>query len=115
LRHFLSVVLTAGLLAGGCSSPPPPQSRAAAGAIAACRSRTDQVFAQQNRYLLSERDTRDSPFSTSGNTGITTTGLSSRYARDNLYDNCVGSNVPDSGSAPTFSPGNNPSGMPSQP
>ncbi len=112
----LVATLAATLGAGGCAAPATtPRSRASAAALAACRTRTDQAYDRQNRYLLSERDTRDSPFSTSGTTGITTTGLSQRYARDNMFDSCIGSNAPDSGSGPAFSPGQTPTGPSSLP
>ena len=111
-----SLALIGALAVSGCGLfAAPPRPVASAATVAACRTRTDEVFARQNRYLLSERDTRDAPFSTSGDTGITTAGLSSRYARDNLYDSCVGANAPDSGNGPAFSPGQTPSGPASQP
>ncbi len=104
-------VLASVLLAAGCAPwATTPHSQASAATAAACRSRTDQVYAQQNRYLLSERDTRDTPFSSQGLPGITSAGLSQRFDRDAMYDSCVGSNTPDRSDAPAFSPGQTPTG-----
>jgi hypothetical protein len=78
------------LLAAGCTPPPPTAaSRANAAALASCRSSTDASFNQQNRYLLSEQDTTDSPFSTSGVSGITTRGLTQRYDYGTQLASCL--------------------------
>ena len=56
---------------------------------AACRSEADRVFAARNRYLLSERDSSDSPFS--GNTLAynPNAGLSDQYEQQQLQDTCL--------------------------
>ena len=78
------------LLAAGCSPrPETPASRASAAAVASCRASTESSFNRQNRYLLSERDTTDAPFSTSGVTGITTRGLTQRYDYDTQLSSCL--------------------------
>ncbi len=116
MTRLAAFALAVALLAPGCAPwATKPQSRVSAAAAAACRSRTDQVYERQNRYLLSERDTRDSPFSTSGTTGITSAGLSQRFARDSMYDSCIGSNAPDLGNTPASAPGQTPTGSFSNP
>ncbi len=77
-------------LAAGCAPPQQsPASRASAAAVASCRASTNRSFDRQNRYLLSERDTRDTPFSTSGTPGITTRGLTERYDYDTQLAGCL--------------------------
>ncbi len=105
---LLNAMALAGLvLVAGCAQRGgQTMSKADAGAIQECRSRTEAAFNRQNRYLLSERDTTDSPFSTSGNTGITTQGLSQRYALDTQLSNCIQSKTAgspqDTGTGATF-------------
>ena len=85
----LAMALTA---LAGCNPGPRPQtaaSRSNAAAVASCRASTESSFNRQNRYLLSERDTTDSPFSTSGVTGITTRGLTQRYDYDTQLASCL--------------------------
>ena len=114
-RATLPVLLA--LLAAGCTPPPPTSSsRANAAALASCRASTNQSFDRQNRYLLSERSTVDVPFSTSGNPGVTTRGLTQRYDYDTQLASCLGasggstqggpasSNAPASGDTTTLSP-----------
>lgn len=104
MKHsiLLSLALPGALLLGACQ-PAAPLSKAARADYNACRMRADQVFNQQNRAMLSERDTRDTPFASSGVSGITSAGLSSRYARDDLLAGCTpGSQPVDSGTGPTF-------------
>ncbi len=116
MTRLTACALAAFLLAAGCAPRPPTrESHVAAAAAAACRARTDQIYARQNRYLLSERDTRDSPFSSQGLPGITSAGLSQRFDRDSIYDNCIGSNAPDQSDAPAFAPGQTPTGSFSNP
>ena len=78
------------LLAAGCTPPPPSSaSRANSAALASCRDSTNHSFDRQNRYLLSERSTTDSPFSTSGDPGVTTRGLTQRYDYDTELASCL--------------------------
>ena len=80
------------LLAAGCNpAPQTPASRANAAVVSSCRASTDQSFDRQNRYLLSERDTTDSPYSSSGLPGITTNGLTQRYDYDTQLAGCLAS------------------------
>ena len=97
------------VVVAGCTPPPStPATRASAAALAACRASTNQSFDRQNRYLLSERSTIDSPFSTSGVPGITTRGLTERYDYDTQLSSCLaasnaprgGANSPATSSAP---------------
>ena len=87
-----SMILMLALIAtAGCASrqPQTPEARASAAAAASCRSSTESSFNRQNRYMLSERDTTDAPFSTSGVTGITTRGLTQRYDYDTQLASCL--------------------------
>ena len=81
-------LLTASLLAAACTPAPPPP-RSVASLRAACRARSEASYNRQNRDLLSIRDTTDTPFSTSGVSGITTTGLSREYGREVALDDCL--------------------------
>ena len=91
-RQPLLLALTLTALAG-CVAPRPEtaQTRASAAARAQCRASTEQAFNRQNRYLLSERDTTDAPFSSSGVTGITTRGLTQQYDYENDLASCLSS------------------------
>ena len=81
--------LALALLAGCTPMPQTTATRASAAAQASCRASTEASFNRQNRYLLSERDTTDAPFSTSGVTGITTRGLTQRYDYDTQLASCL--------------------------
>lgn len=84
------MALLAVLAAAGCAAPSRPKPSAAT--ASSCRASTEQTFNRQNRDLLSFRDGRDTPFSNSYDSGITSAGLSRRYARDQLYSSCIDSN-----------------------
>ncbi len=93
IRRSLPMLLA--LMAAACAAPPPQTAsqRSSAAVLASCRASTDASFNRQNRYLLSERDTTDAPFSASGVSGITTRGLTQRYDYDTDLSNCLaGSN-----------------------
>ena len=85
------IILALALGAVGCAGPRPQTSetRASAAAAASCRASTESSFNRQNRYMLSERNTTDAPFSTSGVTGITTRGLAQRYDYDTQLSSCL--------------------------
>ena len=89
-RTPILFALTLTMLAG-CAGPRPQtaQTRASAAARAKCQASTEQAFNRQNRYLLSERDTTDAPFSSSGVTGITTRGLTQRYDYESDLASCL--------------------------
>jgi len=82
-----------------CYSPPAGgggRAHASAATIAACGKRADEVYLRQNRDEIYRADTyvgstRDSPFSGGGQSGITTAGLSGRYARDSYQEACLNS------------------------
>ena len=80
----------------------PPRSKADAATTAACRAEVDRTLAAQNRYQLSERNERDTPFAGSYNSGITSRDLGQRYDRDNRVAACTGRGAADTGS--TFTP-----------
>jgi hypothetical protein len=66
----------------------PPQT------MAACRHRADEVFDRQNRADVYRSDMfsggeRDAPFAGSTLAGSPTAGLSARYARETLLDDCL--------------------------
>ncbi len=104
MSRRISAALFIACLAG-CT--PPPQTaatRASAAALASCRQSADSSFQRQNRYLLSERDQTDTPFSTSGLSGITTRGLGQRYDYDNQLSSCLAaSDADNSQTAPATS------------
>lgn len=103
IRSLFPAILLAPALACGACQPAQPMTKAARADYQACRARADQVFDQQNRATLSERDTRDSPYATSGIPGITSAGLGSRYSRDSLVAGCSPGMQPvDDGTGPTF-------------
>jgi hypothetical protein len=54
-----------------------------------CNAEADRIFAAQNRYQLSERNSTDTPYA--GNTlpSNPTAGLSDQYAQDKLVDSCL--------------------------
>ncbi len=94
--------LAALLALAACSSPPQSsggRARASAATLAACRQRADDVYLRQNRDEIYRADTyvgstRDSPFAGYGQSGITSAGLSGRYARDNIQEACLNNTSP---------------------
>ena len=112
-----------------CSAPPSGEGRARASAatIAACSKRADDVYLRQNRDEIYRADnyignTRDSPFSSTGLSGITSAGLSGRYARDNIQEACLNSSSgpggdasdPKAALAPTDRPASAPAATPAR-
>ncbi len=91
--------IAASLMLAACYNPPESsggRARANAGTVAACGKRADDVYLRQNRDEIYRADnyvgnTRDSPFSGTGLSGITSAGLSGRYARDNIQEACLNS------------------------
>lgn len=96
----LSYLMLAGALAAAGCSPRPQNAatRAADANYAACRTRTDAIYDQQNRYLLSERSTIDSPYSTTGLPGNTAKGLSRQFQRDSNMQDCLDNGTAAAGS-----------------
>ncbi len=100
-------VLSTALLLAAVGCAPKPQTtagRADAAALASCRSSTDHSFNRQNRYLLSERDDIDLPFSNAGDSGITTRGLTQRLDYDDQLNSCLAaSRAPATAALPSVS------------
>jgi hypothetical protein len=71
--------------------------------MTACRQRADAVFSQQNRAAIFN-DRMDDPRSGGYVSGITTRGLSDRFAWDQQVSDCVRNQ----GSADTAGPGTAP-------
>jgi hypothetical protein len=76
------------LWVAGCGFPP-PESGAERAASADCRDDANRMYNAQNRYLLSERDSPDTPFSGSTPPPLPSDGLSERYGFDQMVDNCL--------------------------
>ncbi len=85
-RPRLALAVALGLAA---CAPAPPMSSSDRAALGACRLEADRTYAQQNRYLLSERSQRDTPLSSSGTLGVTSAGLGSLYGRDQDVEDCL--------------------------
>ena len=91
-RRMALLLLTA-LLPAGCAQPS-QQSHASAAQQAACRQQADQTFQTRNPGASYTADayvsgSRDTPFSGSGASSDTSSGLGDRYSRDTLYSNCI--------------------------
>ncbi len=98
-RHgagIAALVLLASL--GGCGQP---RTSAELEQQQTCGQQADRQFEKQNRYLMSERDQTDTPFSSSGLPGNTTQGLNDQYSRDRMVDDCMHSLA---GTEPTVRP-----------
>jgi hypothetical protein len=91
----LAVLAVAGLAA--CSHPigsTADRADATPKAMAACRQRADQVYDRQNpgdvyRSDMSAGGQRDAPFGGMGPPGNPSDGLSARYARETMLDDCL--------------------------
>ena len=83
----LLILTLAGSL-GGCGLYH-PMSTEDREATATCNAEVDRVFAAQNRYQLSERDSSDSPYAGSSLPNNPSTGLSDRYQQDQMVDKCL--------------------------
>ena len=83
----LLIVTLAGAL-GGCGLYH-PVSADEREATSACNAEVDRVFAAQNRYQLSERDSSDSPYAGNSLPNNPSTGLSDRYQQDQMLDKCL--------------------------
>lgn len=115
LRALAAALVIPALAATGCArgtTGSSSSSVASAGAgrtradpqtAAACRARADEVYARQNRADLSRRDERDTPFSASRNSGITSAGLGDLYARDRMVASCIATSGAGSSDASTGS------------
>lgn len=97
------------VLISGCGFSP-PQSAQDREALQSCRSDADRVYDAQNRYQLSERDSRDTPFSGGGQVASPSDGLADQYSHERMVESCLhnGSNTaetaPPATSAPAAAP-----------
>jgi hypothetical protein len=78
-------------------------------AMAACRMRADEVYEHQNRAEVYSADMlaggqRDSPFAAAGTPGSPTAGLSGRYARETMLDDCLNGMAGSPGATPDAPP-----------
>jgi len=76
------------LSVAGCGFPP-PQSGAERAASTDCRDDANRIYNAQNRYLLSERESPDTPFSGSTPPPLPSDGLSERYGYDEMVSDCL--------------------------
>lgn len=86
------LAVLAALAVAACSAPEPRAGLSQA-QTAACRQRSDTVFLSQNRATLYRADsyatsTRDAPMG-AGLAQVPSSGLSDRYARDQMMDACL--------------------------
>lgn len=89
----LGALIGAALLAG-CAGPPGAASSATPAQAAACRQRADEVYERQNRADVFRSDTyasgtRDAMFSSYGSPAASIAGLSGRFARDRMLEECL--------------------------
>jgi hypothetical protein len=87
--RLLVICALAGLPLAGCGAFPGPQAPQDRETLQACRADADRVYAAQNRYQLSEQNSRDTPFSGSGQPVTPSDGLADQYAHANKVDDCV--------------------------
>ena len=80
--------LVGGLALGGCGFPG-PASQGQQAVLQGCRAAADRAYKAQNRYQLSERDSRDTPFSGSGQVATPSDGLADQYTHENRVEDCV--------------------------
>jgi len=99
-RLTLALCLAAAPALSACGFSP-PLSETQRAAIDSCRSDADRIYNAQNRAQLSERDTRDTPFSATA-APTESDSLSDQYGHDQLVSDCVNRSaaVPVSGAAP---------------
>ena len=88
----------------GCARPT-PENHASAVERAACRQRVNQVYVMQHRDEVYRADTyatstRDAPFAAGGLTGVTSSGLSGRFAREQMVSDCLRSSADSVGATP---------------
>jgi hypothetical protein len=99
-----ALLLTALLgLSAGCGLYQAP-TREDRDAAASCRGEADRIFAARNRYLLSERDSSDSPLSGNALAYNPNAGLSDQYEQEQLQDTCLAR----SAAGPAAVPGSQP-------
>ncbi len=88
-----------------CAQPRPSRAGLSAAQTAACRQRSEEVYLTQNRGDVYRADTyatstRDAPYG-GGLAAVPSTGLSQRYARDQMLDDCLRSSAGNVGDSTT--------------
>ena len=104
--HAVPSALLVLIAVAGCAGPGSQSSasRSSSAILKSCRASADSSFNRQNRYLLSERDEKDTPFSTSFVAGDTTRGLPSLYGYDTQLADCLAaSKIPQNPDQPATS------------
>lgn len=106
LGFFLLPAVLAAL--AGCASPQGGGSRASADerALAACSRQADDAYLRQNRDAIYQADQyvsggRDSPFGGASGVANPSAGLSERYARETMVDDCLNAGTDQPGATPT--------------
>jgi hypothetical protein len=87
-RAGLGCVALCAALISGCGFSP-PQSSQEREALQSCRSDADRIYDAQNRYQLSERDARDTPFSGGGQVASPSDGLADQYSHERMVESCL--------------------------
>jgi hypothetical protein len=109
----IGTVLAVSLGLSACSTPMHNNAGAGGGAtpkaMAACRARADEVYTMQNPTAVYRADMlaagqRDTPYAGLGLAGMPSDGLSARYNREQLIDDCLAGMA----SSPTSDIGNGP-------
>jgi hypothetical protein len=95
--RMVATTLVAALSLAGCTQPAGPRAGASPAQTAACRQRSEEVYLTQNRGDVYRADTyatstRDAPFG-GGLASVPSSGLSQRYARDQMLDDCLRSSA----------------------
>ncbi|MBV8916416.1 MAG: hypothetical protein JOZ05_25685 [Acetobacteraceae bacterium] len=101
----LTMLLLPAMALAQCSPPPPPTGQARdAATLAACREHAAEVYDRNNRDTIYTISSRDSPYSANYTPGVTSRGLSQRFANENLIRDCVRNTGTEINRAPTTSP-----------
>jgi hypothetical protein len=88
-----AMLLALALFAAACARQE-PESRATAAERAACSQHADEVFRLRNPDVIYRQDTyvsstRDTPFNGAGLSSVPSAGLSGKFERDQLLDDCI--------------------------
>jgi hypothetical protein len=106
MTHANRAALLLPLLAlmSGCGVLSRPLTADDREAVADCNQESDRIFAARNRYQLSERDGRDTPFSGNSMPSTPSDGLRDQYERDQLVDSCLAHSAAGNAVLPGSSP-----------
>ncbi len=86
---MFAALLVVAALAGCAGLPGGGGDAARQDLVAQCRADADRVYAAQNRYQLSERDSGDTPFSGTGTTQTANRALADQYSQRQSVNQCV--------------------------